>query len=83
MPANDTVSVNTFGQCYYLFGKTYTPILVLSFVRLILGQVCLLKLNPWGLSLLKIPENVNKQYKINFKPQLSWIEISNNGWTTL
>lgn len=30
-------------------------------------------------SLLKIPENVNKQYEINLKPQLSWIKISNNG----
>lgn len=30
-------------------------------------------------SLLEITENVNKQYKLSLKPQLSWIEISNNG----
>lgn len=82
MPANNTVSVYTFGQCYYLFGKTYMPILVLSEASYVLSLLIETKsMGPY--SLLKIPKNVNKLYKINLKPQLSWIEIRNNRWTTL
>lgn len=77
MPANNTVSVNTFGQ--FIWQNLYAYISLKVCEAYLMSSLLIETKSMGPYSLLKIPENINKQYKINLKPQLFWKEISSNG----